>query len=206
MFAAFELLRTYNQSALPIWRAALRESEVAMISLCESGERQDIEGIAATGAEHAAIVRASVLRGLWRVDSPKLETQLASALTDSSARVIRLASSIYRRGTVSLDVLTLEHALARADGSRARSLICASESLGKWDCLEFLLRHAVEDDDARSTCAADRIDRWLFNENRRFTASSHDQIQRLAGLSQAAWSRHPQRRWRSLGHILAAQT
>jgi len=206
MFAAFELQHTYNQSALPIWRAALSESEVALVSLCESGERPDVEGIAANAAEHSPTVRASILRGLWRVDSPELETQLTAALANSSTRVIRQASKIYRRGTLSLSVLTLEHALAHADGRVALSLITSSESLGKWDCLEFLLRHTVEDSDERSTRAADCIDRWLLNENRRFTASSHDQIQRLVALSQAAWARHPQRKWQSLGLILAAQT
>src|SRR5262249_20273947 len=148
---AFELMRTRGESALTVWRAAINSpqrhlSEVAIIALCESGEPADVESVASAPVPRNAVLRASILRGLWRVGSAELEYQLTSALKDRSARVIRQAAEIYRRGTVALDAFTLETALANVEHSRARHLIGLSESLGKWEGLEFLLHHALRED------------------------------------------------------------
>src|SRR4051812_2961051 len=76
-------------NALPVWRAAInhsqrRMSEVAIVSLCESGEPRDLARIASAGVARNVILRVSILRGLWRIGSPYLEAQLASALKDRS--------------------------------------------------------------------------------------------------------------------------
>jgi hypothetical protein len=67
VLAAFELMRTRAENALPVWRAAIdhpqrRVSEVAIISLCESGEPGDLERVASAGVARNAILRASILR------------------------------------------------------------------------------------------------------------------------------------------------
>ncbi len=208
-FAAFELNQAHGESALPIWRAAInhrerRVSEVATIALCESGERQDVENIASDEAARNALLRASILRGLWRVGSPLLESRLASALRDSSTRVLRQVAEIYRRGPLTLPSVTLEEALATVKDSRAPSLIALADVLGKWDSLELLLRIVSSDHVERAECAANYIDRWMLTANRRFTAPSREQVQRLIRLSLIAQARHPGRNWRSIDFGLAA--
>jgi hypothetical protein len=207
--AAFELKRTRGESALPIWRAASnhpqrRVSEVAIIALCESGEPGDVESVVSAGVARNAILRASILRALWRVGSADLEPQLTSALKDRSTRVIRQAAEIYRRGTVALDALTLDDALANVEDSRAPYLIALSDSLGKWEGLEFLLHHALSESRERAERAADHVDRWILSANRRFTAPSVHQVQRLISLLRAAQSRHSRRDWRPIDIGLAA--
>jgi hypothetical protein len=208
-FAAFELNRTHGQSALPIWRAAIDHrqheiSEVATVALCESGEKQDVERIASDGVARNALLRASILRGLWRVASPLLEPQLCSALKDSSTRVLRQVAEIYRRGTLTLPPATLEEALATVKDSLAPSLIALADVLGKWDSLELLLRIALGDHSQRAECAANYIDRWMLTANSRFTVPSHEQVQRLIRLSLNAQARHPGRNWKSIDFGLAA--
>jgi hypothetical protein len=200
-FATFELKRVCGESALPIWRAAIthpkrRVSEVAIMALCESGEPADVENVASAGVARNATLRTSVLRGLWRVGSADLESQLTAALKDRSTRVIRQAAEIYRHGTVALDALTLEDALANAQDSHTPYLIALSNSLGKWEGLEFLLHQALSKDHERAECAADHLDRWILSANRRFVAPSVYQVQRLTSLLRAAQSRHSRRDWR----------
>ncbi len=207
--AAFELMRTCGENALPVWRAAInhpqrRVSEVAIMSLCESGEPGDLERIASAGVARNAILRASILRGLWRIGSGDLEAQLASALKDRSTRVIRQAAEIYRQGSVALDAATLENALADVEDSRAPYLIALSDSLEKWEGLEFLLHHASSENRVRAECAANHIDRWILSANRRFTAPSADQVPRLIRLSREAQARNSRRDWQSLDSGLAA--
>jgi hypothetical protein len=206
--AAFELMRRRGENALLVWRAAInhpqrRVSEVAIMSLCESGEPADLERVASAGVARNALLRASILRGLWRVGSADLEAQLASALKDRSTRVIRQAAEIYRYGTVALDALTLENALADVEDGRARYLIALSDSLGKWAGLEFLLHHALSENRARAECAADHIDRWILSASRRFTVPSADRVQDLIRLSREAQARHSRRDWQSLDSALA---
>jgi HEAT repeat protein len=209
--AAFELKRMTGESALPIWRAAIthprrRVSEVAIMALCESGEPGDVEDVARAGVARNAILRASILRGLWRVGSADLEPQLISALTDRSTRVIRHAAEIYRNGTIALDTLTLEDALGSVEDSRVPYLVALSNSLGKWESLEFLLHQALSKDYERAECAADHLDRWILTANRRFVAPSVHQVQRLTSLLRAAQSRHSRRDWRPVDRGLAAFT
>jgi len=83
-FAAFELEQGHGESALPIWRAALDEPrrylpEVAAIALCESGEQKDVEHVASDGRARNAVLRAAVLRGLWRVGSHRLNLHLPAS-------------------------------------------------------------------------------------------------------------------------------
>lgn len=210
-FAAFELDRVHGESALPIWRAAIdhREnqvSEVASIALCESGEREDVENIASDGIVRNALLRASVLRGLWRVGSPLLESHLPCALKDSSTRVLRQVAEIYRRGTISLTPALLEEALANATDRLAPSVIALADVLGKWDGLEFLLRVASGEHPERAECAANHVDAWILSANRRFTAPSSEQVQRLIRLSQNARALHSGRNWSSADFGLVAFT
>jgi hypothetical protein len=141
---------------------------------------------------------------LWRIASGDLEAQLASALKDRSTRVIRQAAEIYRHGSVALDAATLENALADVEDSRAPYLIALSDSLGKWEGLEFLLHHALSENRVRAECVANHIDRWILGANRRFTAPSADQVPRLIRLSREAQARHSRRDWQSLDSGLAA--
>lgn len=209
--AAFELKGMTGESALPIWRAAIlhpqrRASDVAIIALCESGERGDVENLASAGVARNAVLRASILRGLWRVSSADLEPRLISALKDRSTRVIRQAAEIFRHGTSALDALTLDEALGSVDDDRAPYLIALSESLGKWAGLEFLLHQALSSDHERAECAADHLDRWILTANRKFVAPSGYQVQQLTNLLRLAQSRHPQRDWRSVDRSLAVFT
>jgi hypothetical protein len=209
--AAFELNGMAGESALPIWRAAIlhpqrRVSEVAIMALCESGERGDVENLASAGVARNAVLRASILRGLWRVGSADLEPRLVSALKDRSTRVIRQATEIYRHGTSALDALTLDEALGSVEDDRAPYLIALSESLGKWAGLEFLLHQALSTDHERAECAADHLDRWILTANRKFVAPSVYQVQRLTNLLRLAQSRHPRRDWRPVDRGLAAFT
>jgi hypothetical protein len=127
-----------------------------------------------------------------------------TSLEDHSALVNRQAAEIYRRGTIALDVHTLEEALTRVEDRLARRLIALSDSLGKWDSLEFLIRQTLSESIERAECAADQIDRWILAANKRFTAPTSSQVQRLVRLSQDARLRHSERDWRSLEIDLAA--
>ena len=209
--AAFELKGMAAESALPIWRAAIthpkrRVSEVAIMALCESGEPGDVENLASAAVTRNAVLRASILRSLWRVGSADLQPHLIGALKDSSKRVIRQAAEIYRRGSIALDALTLDEALGNVDDSRAPYLIALSDSLGKWEGLEFLLHQALSTDYARAECAANHIDRWILTANRKFVAPSVQQVQRLTNLLRVAQSRHSRRDWRPVDRGLATFT
>jgi hypothetical protein len=208
-FAAFELKRTRGVSALPIWRSAVKHpdrdvSEVAILALCESGEQSDVEKLASDGVVPNARLRASVLRGLWRVGSSHLESHLTSALSDRSTFVIRQAAQIYRRGTITLTSRTLETAIANAPESLAPYLLALSNSLGKWEELELLLQHVLSENAALASRAADHLDHWILTSQRRFTVPSAAQVERLLLLSRAARARYPDRRWRSIDLDLAA--
>src|SRR5262249_17733707 len=145
-----------------------------------------------------ARLRASILRGLWRSRSPRLEFHLTCALGDRSALVIRQAAEIYRRGMVTLTADSLESALAKAPRTLAPYFVALSSSLGKWEELEFLLQHSLDENADLANRAADHTNHWVLTAYRRFTVPSADQVQRLSRLLQAARARHPDRNWRSI--------
>jgi hypothetical protein len=208
-FAAFELKHAAGEDPLPGWRLAIdgadrRRSEVAMAALCEFGDSSDVERLAADLGRRNATIRAAVLAGLWRTGSAKLEAVLSEAVFDRSKLVLRQVNETFRRSNVSLDASTIDAALARADDKLTANLFAFAQRLGKWEELEFLLRHAVRDDADRAGRAADCIDHWVRTEWRRFTAPSGEQVRRIASLSAAAQSRHSGRRWRVIDHNLSA--
>jgi hypothetical protein len=208
-FAAFELKRSCDEDALPIWRAAIaspdrKRSDVAMMALCESGDQGDVERLAADLGHLRARIRAAVLRGLLRVGSAKLRAVLSRSLFDRSKVVLRELSQVYRRANVPLEPAAIDEALARADDRLAANLLSLAQLLGKWEELEFLLRHAIDDGGGRAESAAGRVDQWLRTESRRFTVPSSGQLRRLPALSEAAQARYPERRWRGIDHSLAA--
>jgi hypothetical protein len=207
--AAFQLEHAVGEGALPIWRVAAnhsgsQEADVAVFALCENGERQDLEHFAARFSEWPAAIRAAILRGLWRVESPMLEPSLEAALHDRSKVVMRQLTRIYCRAMVAVNVTALDAALARAELRMVPNLLAVSSALGKWEELEFLLRHAVADEDRRAGCAADYVDRWIRTEHRRFTVPSTSQMQQVAELSRTAQERHSVRRWGTIQRALAA--
>jgi hypothetical protein len=127
-------------------------------------------------------------------------------LKDSSTRVLRQVAEIYRRGTISLTPALLEEALANATDRLAPSVIALADVLGKWDGLEFLLRVASGEHPERAECAANHVDAWILSANRRFTAPSSEQVQRLIRLSQNARALHSGRNWSSVDFGLVAFT
>jgi len=208
-FAAYELKRSHAEDALPAWRAAVestdrRRSEVAVKALCEFGTASDVERLAAAYGRWNASTRVAVLRGLLRVISPQLESILAQAIFDRSKIVLRELSQVYRRGNISLDVALVDEAIARADDRLAPNLLSLGQLLGKWEEVEFLLRHALREHRVVAESAADRIDQWVQTESRRFTAPSARQLAQLPDLTRAAQARHPDRRWGTIHLALAA--
>jgi hypothetical protein len=208
-FAAFELKRSRDEDAVPIWRAAVlnpdrRHADVATMALCELGDQGDLERLAAHPEHQNARIRAAVLRGLLRVGSPRLTAVLSRSLFDRSKVVLRELGQVYRRGNVPLEASAIDEALARADDRLAPNLLSLAQLLGKWEELEFLLRHAIEDRAERAENAADRVDQWLRTESRRFTVPSSDQLRRLPALSEAAQARCMGRRWGGIDHSLLA--
>ena len=207
--AAFELKRSHDEDALAAWRAAIdstdrKRSDIAMMALCELGDQADLEHLAADIGARNARIRAAVLRGLLRVGAPGLEAVLSQSIFDSSKVVLRELSQVYRRGNVPLNASAIDEALARADDGLAPNLFSLAQLLGKWEELELLLRHAVDDHGARAESAAHRVDQWLRTESRRFTVPSSEQLRRLPPLFEAARARYPERRWRAIDHSLLA--
>jgi hypothetical protein len=105
---------------------------------------------------------------------------------------------------VTVNITALDEALARTELRMVPNLLAVSGALGKWQELEFLLRHAVADEEQRAECAGDYVDRWIRTEHRRFTAPSSGQMQRVAELSRAARARHSLRKWGTIERALAA--
>jgi hypothetical protein len=205
--AAFELKRSHDEDALATWRAAIEStdrnrSDVAMMALCEFGGQADLERLAADIGHRNARIRAAVLRGLLRVGAPGLQAVLSQSIFDGSKVVLRELSQVYRRGSVPLDASAIDEALSRADDRLAPNLFSLAQLLGKWQELEFLLRHAVGDHGVRAESAAHRVDQWLRTESRRFTVPSSEQLRHLPPLSEAAQARYPERRWRGIDHSL----
>ena len=208
-FAAFELKRAAREDPLPAWRLAIdgtdrRRSEVAMVALCEFGDSSDVELLAADIGRRNVTIRAAILAGLWRTGSAKLESVLREAVFDRSKVVLRQVNETFGRSNVCLDASTIDAALARADEKLTANLFAFAQRLGKWEELEFLLRHAIGEDADRAERAADCVDHWVRTEWRRFTAPSDEQLRRIASLSAAARSRHSGRRWRTIDHSLSA--
>ena len=148
-------------------------------------------------------MKCSVVRlpaGLWRTGSAKLESVLREAVFDRSRVVLRQVNETFGRSNVCLDASTIDAALARADEKLTANLFAFAQRLGKWEELEFLLRHALGEDADRAERAADGVDHWVRTEWRRFTAPSGEQLRRIESLSAAAQSRHSGRRWRVIDH------
>lgn len=210
--AAFELGRVFGESALAIWRVALEgedhpKSELAARALCDSGEQQDVEEIAADGVARNSDFRAAILRGLARTKSIHLQSHLDAALNDHSALVIRQVGEICLRGAATLDVSSLEQALLQADDRRAVLLIRLSGALvGKWDRLEFLLRLTSSENTVRAEAAVSLVDSWIQSAARSFIVPADQQVKRLLQLSKDAQARHPewQRKWQIIDFSLAA--
>lgn len=118
-------------------------------------------------------------------------------------RVIRQAAEIYRHGTVALDALTLEDALENVADGCVPHLLALSDSLGKWEGLEFLLHQALSKDFDRAECAANHVERWILTANRRFVTPSVHQVQQLISLLRAVQLRHPRRDWGPVDRELA---
>jgi hypothetical protein len=68
---------------------------------------------------------------------------------------------------------------------------------------EFLIRQALSENIERAEFATDQIDRWILTANRRFTAPTSSQVQRLEQRIQDVRARHSGRDWRSLEIQLA---
>src|SRR5262249_18728665 len=85
--AAFELERVFGESALPHWRGAAFRTDrehrrMAVLALCEHGEREDVEQVVRHPEPQTVAVRANVLKGLWRIDAAELDRLLLDALMD----------------------------------------------------------------------------------------------------------------------------
>ena len=155
--------------------------------------------VLARQAEHRfAIVRASVLRALWRLDVEDIETRLARALRDPSNSLVRAANNIYCRGVISLDEPTLTSAMSGASDHTKAALMSASQLLGKWQALSFLLRQCAGSDEIAANLALGGIDRWVKRSNQRFTVASTEFARELPLLFQSARERHPTHDWRDV--------
>jgi hypothetical protein len=76
-------------------------------------------------------------------------------------------------------------------------------TLGGWDALEFLLRHAAGSDSIRAACAARQVIAWCGYSSRGLPSAPADQAARLRDLFGAARTLHPgQHGWQLLEFIL----
>jgi hypothetical protein len=205
--AAFELDHLFQEPAIQFWREAIgnnhgRRVTTAILAICEFGQKSDAIVLARQAEHRFAIVRASVLRALWRLDVEDIEARLARALRDQSNSVVRTASNIYCRGVISLDEPTLTSALSGASDHTKAALMSAAHLLGKWEALAFLLRQCAEGTQFCASLAADQIERWVRHSNQRFTLPSSALTGELPRLLRTAQERNPVHDWSGVAEAI----
>jgi hypothetical protein len=207
--AAYLLQREFGMSALPVWRAAIdagaSDAALALLSLADTAEGQDIDRLRSFLGHPKAAIRAAVLRGLSRAEDPEILQHLNRALRDASTVVIRQALATLHRRHETPGISTLTEAFDAATTVHARAaLASAAHSLGKWEALEFLLDHALRADDATWPIVETGLRVWWHWENRRFSTASPTTIERLRTLVGQLRS-NPRAEWRDFDQVLRSQ-
>ena len=160
-----------------------RAIAAAIEGVGETGSRSDADAVTPFLASPLPRHRRSALQALARLDAERAISSAISALDDDAPSVRSAAVTTLSRHASGVDFESVNRRVRSSpDPSVRRNLLKVLMNAPKWEGVVFLLEALTDSHEEVRAFAADLIDRWIDNFNRRQTQPTATQLQQIREL------------------------